>query len=378
MTTTDHLQTTEPAGKAEDRLYSASPWQLTWWRFRKHRLGMVGAAMLVFFYLIAAVPGFFATSHPDVSAAQRALIPPQGIHFWDEGRFDPFVYGLKGKRDLKTMKRIYVADPAVKHRVRLFVRGFEYSLFGLVKTDIHLFGTVGADAKDTLALLGTDIQGRDMWSLLMYATQTSLLIGLLGVTISLFLGILLGGISGLYGGLIDTIIQRVIEILRSIPTIPLWLGLGAAVPGHWGVTETYFAITLIISLIGWTSLARVVRGKFLSLRREDFVLAARLYGCSEMRIIFRHMVPSFLSHIIAATTLALPAMIVSETALSFLGLGLRPPAMSWGVLLQQAQNLQAIALTPWLMMPAVFVTLAILAFNFVGDGLRDAADPYAR
>jgi peptide/nickel transport system permease protein len=224
--------------------------------------------------------------------------------------------------------------------------------------------------------MGTDVQGRDLWSRLMYATRTSLVIGLVSVALSLVLGVMLGGISGYYGGIMDTVIQRVIEILRSLPTIPLWMGLAAALPTTWSVNQVYFAITLIISLLGWTELARVVRGRFLSLREEDFVMAARLSGCSRMRIIFRHMVPSFLSHIIAATTLALPAMIISETSLSFLGLGLRPPAISWGVLLQDAQNIQALAISPWMLIPAIPVIIAVLAFNFMGDGLRDAADPY--
>ncbi|PON18516.1 hypothetical protein C2W62_07575 [Candidatus Entotheonella serta] len=237
-------------------------------------------------------------------------------------------------------------------------------------------GVEGARAEDTLFLLGTDLQGRDLWSRLMYATRISMTIGLVSVALSLFLGLLLGGVSGFYGGWVDTLIQRIIEILRSIPTIPLWMGLAAAVPKDWSVTKMYFAITIIISLIGWTELARVVRGRFLSLREEDFVTAAELAGASRMRIIFRHMVPSFMSHIIAATTLALPAIIIAETSLSFLGLGMRPPAISWGGLLQAAQQIQAVALTPWLLLPAIPVVVAVLPFNFLGDGLRDAADPY--
>jgi peptide/nickel transport system permease protein len=243
----------------------------------------------------------------------------------------------------------------------------------------HLIGVgEGRDATKTIFLLGTDVQGRDLWSRLMYGTRISLTIGLLGVTMSLVLGVALGGISGFYGGIIDTLIQRTIEILRSIPTIPLWMGLAAALPREWTVLQVYFAITIIISLLGWTELARVVRGRFLAMREEDFVVSARLVGCTQMRTIFVHMVPSFASHIIAATTLALPAMIISETSLSFLGLGLRPPAISWGVLLQQAQNVQTVAISPWLMLPAVPVIVAVMAFNFLGDGLRDAADPYGR
>jgi peptide/nickel transport system permease protein len=242
--------------------------------------------------------------------------------------------------------------------------------------DRHLIGVEGAPAEENLFILGTDQEGRDMWSRLMYGTQTSLTVGLLSVILSLVLGVLLGGISGFYGGWVDTVIQRVIEILRSVPTIPLWMGLAAAMPKDWDIVRVYFAITLIISLIGWTELARVVRGRILSLRQEDFVTAAELAGCSKRRIIFVHLVPLFLSHIIAATTLALPAMVISETSLSFLGLGLRPPAISWGVLLQEAQNVQTVAISPWLLLPAVPVILIILAFNFLGDGLRDAADPY--
>lgn len=284
---------------------------------------------------------------------------------------------------MATFKRVYVADPERKIPIQFFGHGYQWSFFGLFKTDRHLFSidpqvaeAEGVNAGDVIFLMGTDMLGRDLFSRLMIATRISLSVGLVGVLLSLFLGILLGGISGLYGGWIDTVIQRLIETIRSIPTIPLWMGLAAALPREWSVIRIYFAITIIISLIGWTDLARVVRGRFLSLREEDFVMAAELAGASQLRIIFRHMVPSFLSHIIAAMTLALPAMIISETSLSFLGLGLRPPAISWGVLLQDAQNIQAIANTPWLLLVAVPVIIVILAFSFLGDGLRDAADPY--
>ena len=277
---------------------------------------------------------------------------------------------------MRTFKRVYEPDPTQKVLLRLFAEGYKYKFLGLFPTNRHLIGVEGAKAEEVIFLLGTDQLGRDLWSRLMLACRLSLTIGLAGVTLSLVLGVLLGGISGLYGGAIDTLIQRVIEILRSIPTIPLWMGLAAAMPRHWGVVQVYFAITVILSLIGWTDLARVVRGRFLALREEDFVLAAELAGVSQMRITFRHMAPSFLSHIIAATTLALPNMIISETALSFLGLGLRPPAVSWGVLLQDAQNIQTVALSPWLLSAAIPVVVVILAFNFLGDGLRDAADPY--
>jgi peptide/nickel transport system permease protein len=365
-----------PPSVAEERISVATQWQLMWWRFRKHRLAMAGTVVVLLFYLVVVLADFLAYSNPLASEAQRSLLPPQRIHWFDNGRFAPHVYELTGLRDPMTFKRVYTPDPEKKIPVRFFVRGFDYRLFGLIPINWHLIGVQGATPEETLFLLGTDEQGRDLWSRLMYGTQTSLSIGLAGVAISLFLGVLLGGISGLYGGVLDTIIQRVIEILRSIPTIPLWMGLAAALPNDWSVMQVYFAITVIISLIGWTELARVVRGRFLSLREEDFVMAAELCGCGRMRIIFTHLVPSFLSHIIAATTLAIPAMIISETSLSFLGLGLRPPAISWGVLLQQAQNIQALAISPWLLYPSIPVTIVILAFNFMGDGLRDAADPY--
>jgi peptide/nickel transport system permease protein len=337
---------------------------------------VAGGIVLILFYLIVAAADFLAYANPDASEAQRSLMSPQPIHWFDNGKFSPHVYAITGKRDPKTFKRVYAPNPDKKIPVRFFAPGFEYRWFDLIPSTIHLIGVEGAEAGQTLFVMGTDMQGRDLWSRLMYGTRTSLLIGLVSVALSLVLGVMLGGISGYYSGVIDTTIQRVIEILRSIPTIPLWMGLAAALPGNWSINQVYFAITIIISLLGWTELARVVRGRFLSLRQEDFVIAARLAGCSRMRIIMRHMVPSFLSHIIAATTLALPAMIISETSLSFLGLGLRPPAISWGVLLQDAQNIQSLAISPWLLIPVIPVIVAVLAFNFVGDGLRDAADPY--
>jgi peptide/nickel transport system permease protein len=361
----------------DERVYVASQWQLMWWRFRKHRLAMVAGVMILLFYLAALGADFLATTDPELSEAQRSLMPPQPIYWFDGMRLSPHVYAIKGRRDPRTFKRVYAADPSQKIPVRFFASGFEYKFLGLFPSKLHLIGVLeGYDAAQTLFILGTDVQGRDLWSRLMYATRISMSIGLIGVALSLFLGVLLGGLSGFYGGMVDTVIQRLIEVLRSIPTIPLWMGLAAALPRDWTILQVYFAITIIISLLGWTELGRVVRGRFLALREEDFVLAARLSGCSELRIIFVHMVPSFMSHIIAATTLALPAMIISETSLSFLGLGLRPPAISWGVLLQQAQNVQTVAISPWLMLPAIPVIVAVLAFNFLGDGLRDAADPY--
>jgi peptide/nickel transport system permease protein len=363
--------------KAENRVAVATQLQLTWWRFRKHKLALVSLFVVALFYLVAIFADFLAYADPDASDARRGYIPPQSIIWFDsDGSFRPYVHGLKGVRDMKTFKLVYRVDESRKVYVRFFADGYPYHLFGLFPTTKHLLGYDSTVPENGLFLLGTDVQGRDMWSRLIVATRVSLSIGLAGVAISLFLGVLLGGVSGLYGGTIDTAIQRLIELVRSIPTIPLWMGLAAALPNTWSTMQVYFAITLIISLIGWTDLARVVRGRFLSLREEDFVVAAELMGASRLRIIFRHMLPSFMSHIIAAVSLALPAMIISETALSFLGLGLRPPAISWGILLQDAQNVQTLAIAPWLLIAAVPVIVVILAFNFLGDGLRDAADPY--
>jgi len=375
------LNTGSPASDGgnveEERIYVASQWRLMWWRFRKHRLALVSAVVVALFYLVALFPEFFATTGYRGSDASRILIPPQSIRWFDDGKLRPHVYALSGARDPLTFKMVWVADPEVKIPIHFFAKGLEYKVLGLIPANRHLIGVEeGLDARETIFLLGTDVQGRDLYSRLVYATRISTSIGLAGVLLTLILGILLGGVSGFYGGSIDNVIQRGIEILRSIPTVPLWMGLAAALPRGWSVVQTYFAITIVLSLFGWTGLARVVRGRFLSVRDEDFIAAAEVAGASQFRIIFRHILPSFSSHIIASATLRVPGMIVSETALSFLGLGMRPPAVSWGVLLQAAQNIQTIALTPWLMIPALPVIIIILAFNFLGDGLRDAADPY--
>src|ERR1051326_3083613 len=362
---------------AENRVAIATQRQLIWWRFRKHKLALISAVIVALFYFVALFADTLACTEPFDSQSARGYVPPQAIHWFDAtGHFHPQVFALKGKRDPRTFKLSYAPDPAEPRDVVLFGRGYPYWLLGVISTNIHLFAVSDGKPENSLFLLGTDQLGRDVYSRLVLATRTSLTIGLVGVSLSLALGVLLGGISGLQGGWADVVIQRVIEILRSIPTIPLWMGLAAAVPAAWSPQRVYFAITIIISLIGWTELARVVRGRFLALREEDFITAAELAGASRMRIIFKHMVPSFLSHIIAAISLALPAMIISETTLSFLGLGLRPPAISWGVLLQDAQNLQTLGLAPWLLVVALPVIVVILAFNFLGDGLRDAADPY--
>jgi peptide/nickel transport system permease protein len=363
---------------AEEREYIASQWKLVWWRFIRHRVAVIATMLILGFYLVSLFPEFLAIHDPLAQDSLRTFVPPQPVHLFDGLKpARPYVYGLIRERDPVTRKPQYSADTSNKIPIQLFVRGHEYKFLLLFRTNIHLMGLDTDEKTMPFHLLGTDRLGRDLFSRLMYGTRISMSIGLVGVGISLFLGVLLGGISGYRGGVADIIIQRFIEFLRSIPTIPLWLGLAAAVPQEWSVLRIYFAITIIISLLGWTTLAREVRGRFLALRSEDFVVAARLYGASELRVIFRHMLPSFTSHIIATTTLAVPAIIIAETALSFLGLGLRAPAISWGTLLFEAQNLNAISNSPWLMIPGPFVLVAILAFNFMGDGLRDAADPYS-
>ena len=366
---------------ADERLTVASPRQLIWWRFKKHRIALICGVLLAVFYVIALFAELVAPYDPNEVNGRYKLVPPVHLTFIDpDGSFVPWpgVNLLVMSRDPETLRITYVPDPSTWYPLQFFVHGTPYKLWGLVPMDVHLFG-LGADAPEqNLFMLGTDRLGRDVLTRTIYGARMSLSIGLVGVTLTFILGIFFGGISGYYGGWIDMAVQRVIEFLRSIPRIPMWMALAAAVPPKWPLEYTYFAITMILSVIGWTGLARVVRGRFLSLREEDFVLAARLAGAREGRIIFRHMLPSFSSHIIASVTLAIPGTILGETALSFLGLGLREPAISWGVLLQDAQNVQVVALSPWLMLPVLPLIITIMAFNFFGDGLRDAADPYGR
>jgi peptide/nickel transport system permease protein len=360
----------------DERIAVATQRQLIWWRFKRHKLALISAWVIIVMYAVVVFADFLASADPQASAADYTLLPPQRVHVFSGWTPQPHLHPIVSSRDPVTLELHHHVDESKDIGVHFFVHGYKYQLFGLIPMDVHLFGVGGRANANSLHILGTDGEGRDVYSRLLLATRTSLTIGLVGVTLSLAIGMILGGISGYYGGFIDTIIQRLIEVIRSVPTIPLWLGLAAAMPRSWGVTKVYFFITLIISLIGWTELARVVRGRFFQIRHEDFVTAAELSGARPRRVILRHMLPLFTSHIIASTTLALPGMIIAETSLSFLRLGLRPPAVSWGVMLQDAQNIQAIALSPWLLTPVIPVVVAILAFNFVGDGLRDAADPY--
>jgi len=368
------------SGEAEsaERLYVASQWRLMWWRFRKHRLAMLGAAVTLAIYFVALFAEVLAPTTADAYSPRYTFAPPQRLHIIDRSGGDleigPYVHGYTVEVDQVDLRRTFATDPTVKIPLRFFAKGEEYELWGLFTLDRHLLGP--SDPSQPFYLLGADRMGRDVLSRVIYGTRISMTIGLVGVALSFVLGVLLGGFSGYFGGPLDSAIQRVIEFLMSIPTIPLWLALAAAVPATWSGLRVYFAITVILSLIGWTSLARVVRGRFLSMREEDFITAARLDGSSELRVIQRHMVPSFLSYIIASLTLAIPSMILAETALSFLGLGLRPPIVSWGVLMQEAQNIRSVVIAPWLLLPGLAVVVAVLALNFMGDGLRDAADPY--
>jgi peptide/nickel transport system permease protein len=360
----------------EEKIYLASQWQLMWWKFKRHKLAMLGGWTLLILYMLAIFCEFFAPYSPTSRFEGYEYAPPQIIRIYDKERgFQwPFVYALRSEMDPSTFRFKVLEDRSKKYYVKFFVRGESYKLLGVFNSNIHLFGADGGP----IFIFGSDKLGRDLFSRILHGARVSLSIGLIGVFLSFILGLIIGGISGYLGGMIDEVIQRTIDFLISIPTIPLWMALSAALPRDWPVIKTYFGITILLSIFGWCGLARVVRGKLLALREEDFTLAARLVGASEWRIITRHLLPSFASHIIVSITLAIPNMILGETSLSFLGLGLQPPAISWGVLLQDAQKLAEIALHPWLLIPCIFVIVTVLSFNFLGDGLRDAADPYAR
>jgi peptide/nickel transport system permease protein len=357
----------------------ASQWRLMWWQFRRHRLAMASAVVLLLIALVAAFCEVVAPFDPTAFTPRYTYAPPQRVHLLDRDAggglvLRPYVNGFKVTIDKAALRRVFVISPEVKYPIGVFVSSEPYLLWGLIPLEHKLIGPLNKG--DPMYLLGADRLGRDLLSRVVYGTRISMSIGLIGVALSLFLGIVLGGISGYYGGWIDHVIQRVIEFILSLPTTPLWLGLAAALPQNWPPLRIYLCITIILSLYGWTNLARVVRGRFLSLRTEDFVTAARLDGASARRIIFRHMAPSFVSHIIADVSLAIPSMILAETALSFLGLGLQPPVVSWGVLLQEAQNIRVLSMAPWMLLSGAAVVVAVMALNFLGDGLRDAADPY--
>jgi peptide/nickel transport system permease protein len=363
----------------DESFYRAGQWQLVWWKFRRHKLAQIAMVVLGIFYFIVIFAEFISPYDPQKRFKDYSTLPPSKVHVIDAqgGIHMPFVYGLQRGRDPVTLRPRYEEDTTLRYPISFFVPGDEYKLWGFFKGNVHLFGVRSEpDTFVPLFLLGSDTLGHDMLSRIFFGARISLTVGLLGVFLAFFIGLVLGGIAGFFGGLADEVVMRVVDVLLALPTIPLWMSLAAALPQDWPQLKTYFYVTIILSIFGWTILARVVRGKLLSLREEDYVMAARLDGESDAQIISRYMLPAFTSYIIVSLTLSIPNMILGETSLSFLGVGLRPPTISWGVMLQEAQNLQTVAQTPWLLWPVAFVILAVLMFNFLGDGLRDAADPY--
>ncbi len=371
-----------PLGTADERIYVASNVQLMVWRFRKHKAAVVSTVVVLLLYLVALFVEFIAPYDPQGKFVKYKLAPPSTIHIIDsEGNWHtPFIYGTNKERDVTTLRNYYREDTTRIYPIHFFVRSdAPYKLWGLFTLNTKFVGLDVAREEQGIFFAGTDNLGRDLFSRVVYGSRLSLSVGLIGVFLSMTLGVLLGGMSGYYGGTVDNLIQRVIEFLRSIPSVPLWMAMSAALPPDWPIIRVYFGITVILSFLGWTGIARVVRGRFLALREEDFVMAARLAGANELRIILFHMLPSFASYLIASMTLSIPGMILGETSLSFLGLGLREPAISWGVLLADAQNVASVVVAPWkLWAPAIAVVLTVLCMNFMGDGLRDAADPYSR
>jgi len=366
--------TVEQLTPEQERYYMASQWRMMWWRLKRHKLAVAAGTILLVMYASILFTEILAPYNLHSRDVSNIFAPPQAVHLFHEGSFvGPFVYGQRFELNLETLQRNYVTDTSDVQKLQFFCRGDAYTFWGLFEADFHL--VCPADG-GTLFLLGTDRLGRDMASRLLYGARVSLTVGLIGILISFLLGITIGGMAGYFGGWVDNVVQRVIEIFRSLPELPLWMALSAALPVTWSPILVYFGITIILGLLDWPGLARAVRSKLLALREEDYCSAARLMGARPSRIIGRHLLPNFMSHLIASATLSIPSMILGETALSFLGLGLRPPVTSWGVLLTEAQNIEAVALYPWLLMPVVPVIITVLAFNFLGDGLRDAADPY--
>ena len=364
----------EAMSEQQKRVFLASQWKLMWWKFKRHRLALFSAIILAILYGMIVIAEFLAPYNLETRKVDSIYSPPQKVRLFHDGSLvGPFVYGRTVQLNMDTLKREYKDDPTKVQKLRFFCHGDRYKFWSLVESNLHL---VCPAEGGQFFLLGTDPLGRDVFSRIIYGARISLTIGLLGVSVSFILGIVIGGIAGYRGGIIDLLTQRLIEVLQSLPSIPLWLALAAIMPVTWSPLLVYFGITFILGLLDWTGLARAVRSKLLALREEDYVLAAQLMGAKGSRIIGRHLVPGFMSHLIASATISIPGMILGETALSFLGLGLRPPIVSWGVLLNEATNINVVALYPWLMLPVIPVIVVILAFNFLGDGLRDAADPY--
>ena len=364
----------ETLSPEQERYYQASQWQIMWWKFRRHRVAVWSGVILILFYLCVPFAELIAPYSPNERSNDHLYAPPQTLRLFHEGSFvGPFVYGSKASIDLETVRWVYAEDRQDVQPLRFFCSGSKYRFWGLFDARFHL---VCPAEGGTLYLLGTDRLGRDVLSGLIYGARLSLTVGLVGVTISIVLGLFFGGIAGFFGGFIDSAIQRVIEILRSLPELPLWMALSAALPVTWSPVWIYLGITVILGLLDWPGLARAVRSKLMALREEEYAKAALLMGARPSRVIRKHLLPGFTSHIIASASLSIPAMILGETALSYLNLGLRRPAVSWGVLLNEAQDISVVVVYPWLMAPVVPIIVVVLAFNFLGDGLRDAADPY--